>query len=243
MRNLHNAIGTEFGMENVAILRKWEQLEKKIADFKNHRRFTLRWLSQKNTPNSLKLKSNIKTTRGQRILEKAERQLANERMRNINNIIATCTWLRDTCIDQLKDQISNFFFQESVKFIERVRETRHQAVLKRQLSKFDQLWQRFRGGCSNQEIINGHPNSWYRQQGERLPAMVSDTPFTSAEEPPATTSITTTTDATTTKEYINRWVRNLSSTPLTEVQVSLLVHGPNFAVAPRHPHMGTTLLW
>ena len=68
MRNLHNAIGTEFGMENVAILRKWEQLEKKIADFKNHRIFTLRCLSQKITPNSLKLKSNIKTSRGKRIL-------------------------------------------------------------------------------------------------------------------------------------------------------------------------------
>ena len=104
MRNLHNAIRTEFGMENVAILRKWEQLEKKIANFKNHRRFTLRCLSQKITPNSLKLKSNIKTSRGKRILEKAERQVANERVRNINNTIATCTCLRDTCIDELKDK-------------------------------------------------------------------------------------------------------------------------------------------
>ena len=31
---------------------------------------------------------------------------------------------------------------------------------------------------------------------------------------------------------------NLSSIPLTEVQVSLLVHGPNFTVAPRHPSYG-----
>ena len=65
-------------MENVTILRKWEQLGKKIADYKNHRRFTLRCLSQKITPNSLKLKSNIKTSKGKRILERAERQLANE---------------------------------------------------------------------------------------------------------------------------------------------------------------------
>ena len=45
MRNLHDSISThiydvskgrEFGLENVlrAILRKWEQLEKKIADFR-----------------------------------------------------------------------------------------------------------------------------------------------------------------------------------------------------------------
>ena len=118
MRNLHNAIGTEFGMENVAMLRKWEQLEKKIADFKNHRRFTLRCLSQKITLNSLKLKSNIKTSRGKRILEKVERQLVNERVRNINNTIATCTCLRDTCMEDLKEQISNFDYQECVKFIE-----------------------------------------------------------------------------------------------------------------------------
>ena len=182
----------------------------------------------------MKLKSNIKTSKGIRILEKVERQLANERVRNINNTIATCTCLRATCIDELKDQISNIYFQESVKFIERVKETRHQTVLKRHLSKFDQLWQRFRGDCSNQETTNGHPNTQYREQGETLPAMVTDTP--SKEEPPVTTS-TTTTD-TTTKEYINRWVRNLSSTPLTEVQVSLLVHGPNFVVAPGHPPYG-----
>ena len=67
------SIGREFGLENVTILRKWEQLEKKIADFKNHRRFTLRCLSQKITPNSLKLKSNIKTSKGKRILERAEK--------------------------------------------------------------------------------------------------------------------------------------------------------------------------
>ena len=31
----------------------------------------------------------------------------------------------------------------------------------------------------------------------------------------------------------NAWVRNISSTPLTEVQMKLLSHGPNYAVVPR----------
>ena len=238
MRNLPNAIGTEFGLENVTILRKWEQLEKKIANYKNHRRFTLRCLSQKITPNSLKLKSNIKTSKGKRILERTERQLTNERVRNINNTIATCTCLRDTCMEELKDQISNFYFQESVKFIERVRETRHQTVLKRHLSKFDQLWQRSRGVRSKEDITYGCSNARFSKQGETL--------STDVLEDTSATSILSTTDTadtdTTTKEYINRWVRNLLSTPLTEAQVSLLSHGPNFAVAPRHPPMGTTSL-
>ena len=58
----------------------------------------------------------------------------------------------------------------------------------------------------------------------------------------ATTNLTTTDTDTTTKEYTKRWLRNLSSTPLTEAQVSLLLHDPNFTVAPRHCPMGTTSL-
>ena len=60
---------------------------------------------------------------------------------------------------------------------------------------------------------------------------------TAATPSTATTTSSTTTDAAT-SEDIQKWVKNLSSTPLTEAQVSLLVHGPNFAVAPRHPPYG-----
>ena len=229
MRNLHYSIRREFGLENVAILRKWEQLEKKIADIKNHRRFTLRCLSQKITPNSLKLKSNIKTSKGKRILERAERQLANECIRSINNTIATCTWLRDTCMKNLQDQISSFYFQECSKFIERVKETRHQIVLKRHLSKFDWLWQRSRGVWPQEHAENGCSNARFNKQREiTTPDVSKDTLATSNPTIPDTTA----------KEYTRRWVRNLSSTPLTEARFSLLLHGPNFTVAPRHPPWG-----
>ena len=33
----------------------------------------------------------------------------------------------------------------------------------------------------------------------------------------------------------NAWVRNISPTPLTEVQMKLLSHGPTYAVVPRSP--------
>ena len=32
----------------------------------------------------------------------------------------------------------------------------------------------------------------------------------------------------------NKWLVNLSSTPLTETQTSLLARGPTFAIVPRH---------
>ena len=221
MRNLHDSIGREFGLENVAILRKWEQLEKKIADFKNHRRFTLRCLSQRITPNSLKLRSNVKSSKGKRILERAERQLANEQVRNINNTLATCTCSRDTCMKELQDQISNFYFEECIRFIERVKESRHQIVQKRQMSKFDQLWQRNREIRPQEHAKNGHSKARLEKNRE-LPSNKS----------------TNQTSTDNTKEFTKRWVKNLSSTPLTEAQFSLLAHGPNFAIAPRHPPWG-----
>ena len=38
------------------------------------------------------------------------------------------------------------------------------------------------------------------------------------------------------------WVRNISSTPLTEAQLKVLLHGPNFAGAPRYPPVGKYIL-
>ena len=144
MRNLRAIIETEFGKENVIIMRRWEQLEKKIANFSNHRRFTLRCMSQKITPNSLKLKSSIKTPRGRQILQRAD-----EHIRAINNTIDTCTCIGDTGMNQLKGQINDFYFKECTEFISRVRECRHQTILGRHLRKFEWLCQQTRGGCSN----------------------------------------------------------------------------------------------
>ena len=232
MRNLHNIIGAEFGWESVAILKKWEQLEKKIANYKNHIRFTLRCLSQKIISNSLKLKSNIKTTEGKLIIYRAEKQLANECVRVINNTIDTCTCLRETCMEDLKSQISDFYFQECKQFIERVREQRKHTVLKRHLTKYEQLCQRLRlrGDCSNN--ISGCSKT-HHQYTDNLTVPANTTDITSI--PSTGTSQTTTA---TTSGYVSKWVRNLLGTPLTEAQVSLLAHGPNFAVAPRHPPYG-----
>ena len=105
MRNLHNILENEFGRESVAILRDWEHHVKKLADFKNHRRFTLRCISEKITPVSLKLKGNIPTKRGREIIERAEKQLLEERVRQINNTIDLCSHLTYTCIEELKGKM------------------------------------------------------------------------------------------------------------------------------------------
>ena len=47
---------SEYGKEKVKILWQWEKIEMKMADFKNHRWFTLRCLSNSIIPVSVQLK-------------------------------------------------------------------------------------------------------------------------------------------------------------------------------------------
>ena len=55
------------------------------------------------------------------------------------------------------------------------------------------------------------------------------------------TATTTTIETTETTTVTQKWVKNLSGVPLTQVQASLLAHGPGFAVTPPGiPLMGIT---
>ena len=149
MRNLHSIIEKEFGRESVAIFRDWEHHVKKLADFKNHRRFTLRCLSQKITPVSLRLKRNIKTERGIKIIQRVEKQLMDERVRQTNNTIDICSNLINTCMNELKVKIRQELFEKCQEFIDRIRERRHKTVLERHLKKYERLCQKTRGGHSH----------------------------------------------------------------------------------------------
>ena len=72
------------GKKTTAIYRNWEKMEGKVSDFKNHRRFSLRCLDKGLVPVSLKLKNLVRTQRGRIIIQKAEKQLLNERIKSIN---------------------------------------------------------------------------------------------------------------------------------------------------------------
>ena len=71
MRNIHAHIISEYGKESVKIFQQQKKIEIKMADFKNHRRFSLRCLSKGIIPVSVKPKGNY-------IVKKAERTLLNE---------------------------------------------------------------------------------------------------------------------------------------------------------------------
>ena len=105
MRNIHTHLRSEYGIESVRILRRWERIECKMADFKNHRRFSLRCLSEDVILVSINLRSNIRTPKGQYIIRRAEKALLNERIRSINNTINMFNHQRDTCKTDLEKKI------------------------------------------------------------------------------------------------------------------------------------------
>ena len=101
----------------------------KMADFSNHRRFSLRCLSEGLIPVSVRLKSNIKTPKGRQIIKKAEIALLNERVRSINNSLTMFTMQRDTCMNQLKDNLDKEIMDQCESFIKEKREIRHLKTL------------------------------------------------------------------------------------------------------------------
>ena len=158
MRNLTHILEEKYGKNTIGIFRNWEKMEGKVSNFQNHRRFSLRCLSQGVTPVSLRLKNLTRTQKGDGIIKRAERQLLNERIRNINFKIEKFQHDKYMYENQLheilkEDQIMWNACKEEV--LKR-KETRHQKVLKRQISKFERLIQgrkkQEQGGCSNQDV-------------------------------------------------------------------------------------------
>ena len=158
-RNINALIQTEFGKENVTMLRRWKHLEKKIANFSNHRRFNLRCISQNITSNSLKLKSNIWTSWGVKIFKVQRNNWQMNKWWSINNTIDICTYLRGTCMEELKDHINKKLYEECIECIKNVRESRHNNTLIRHLKKFNWLCHEIMSG--NWNHTGGH--SKYQQ--------------------------------------------------------------------------------
>ena len=123
-----------------------------MADFQNDRHFTIRCLGEKVVPVSIKLKSQVKTPKGLKIIRRAEISLLNERIRSINTTINMLNQEKDTHIKKLEEKLDEDLMKECESFIEKRKEARHQKTLSRQKRKFEALCQKSsfeRGGHSN----------------------------------------------------------------------------------------------
>ena len=139
MRNLHQIILQEYGLEAWCLFREWERLRLRETDYKNHRIFTLRYLHKELVPVSIKLKSTLNTTRAKKIIRRAEKDLIQARIKSINNILNNMAQQIEECRSQLGSIISTERLRECQGFIDKVGETRFNKVKLGQIKKFQNL--------------------------------------------------------------------------------------------------------
>ena len=108
-----------------------KKLNVKWQTSKNHRRFSLRCLSQDVIPVSIRLKSNIKMPKGLFIIKRVERSLLNERIRSVNNTINMLKIQKDTCINQIKSSLDEKTMEGCENFFILRRKSRHLKTLER----------------------------------------------------------------------------------------------------------------
>ena len=139
MRNLHNILLQEDGIEVRWLFRLWEKLKIRASDYRNHRIFTLRCLHSDLIPVSIKLKSTIKSTRAKQILRKAEKELLLARIKSINFILDNTSQQLEECRSKLATIISTQKLRECQDFVDKVSENRFNKVKQRQINKLNLL--------------------------------------------------------------------------------------------------------
>ena len=139
MRNLHQNILQEYGLEALHLFQDWERLWLRASNYKNHRIFTLRCIHKELIPVSIKLKSTLKTEKAEKIVRKAEKDLLQARVKAINSILDNVTKQTELCRSQLASILSAERLRECQGFIEKVGEIRFTKVKQRQVNKFNNL--------------------------------------------------------------------------------------------------------
>ena len=212
----------------------------------------------------LKNPLSYKSTRSYQIMHKAEKQLLYECIRNVNNILATLDKQREDQYRKFKDTIHNHEqdLDRSRLFINKIKEHRHDKIKRKHIEKFKKLHFKHYGYHHN---INRHTHSFDNidsgndtlSRQPNVPSSFSTsstttsttssihatpmapTPSTQAAAthpaPGQPSSITSTSNGHTCISHMDKWVINLSKTPLTKEQLSLLHKGPNFAITPKYP--------
>ncbi|XP_070398607.1 uncharacterized protein [Nothobranchius furzeri] len=82
-KNTPKMFKEKYGQQGTKDFRRLERLHQKRARLRNHLRFCLRCRDENITPTSLQLKTSIRTKTAQNIIERAQRALLKERIRNV----------------------------------------------------------------------------------------------------------------------------------------------------------------
>ncbi|XP_051781539.1 uncharacterized protein LOC127527292 [Erpetoichthys calabaricus] len=138
-QNMHRDIESHFGKDGLKLVREYEQTARKMADYRNHLRFSLRCRQSGITPKSLQMKSSVKGLRANKILQKAQSQLLNERVRQTNFTIDVLKSKEEQIHQRLSSLLDEKTLQQVLEFTEKARLAQHEKSKTRQKRKFDLL--------------------------------------------------------------------------------------------------------
>ena len=185
----------------------------KASDFKNHRIFMLKYIGHNLVPVSIRLKplksKQFISTSARKIIEKAERQLMQDRVRTINNTIEVNESNGNHNKTSLASIVTQVDLDRCINFIEKVRQDRFIKVKDRQVRKYELLSNR------NRSIQDSNHNFNNNRLTQRCNEASIDNSYQLVSD-----------------RDINKWVINLSKTELTTAQKTVLANGPNYAISP-----------
>ena len=187
MRNLHQILLQEYGVEMWHLFRDWERLQLRASNYKNHRIFTLRCLHKDLIPVSIKLKSTLKTEKARKIIRKAEKDLLQVRVKAINSILDNISKQTEECRSQLASIISAQRLRECQGFVDKVGEIRFIKVRQRQLNKYNMLKNKKEGNitranATNLTNSNNLPSQTGRQASTSFPCGEGSNPSQSGSQ-------------------------------------------------------------
>ena len=119
--------------------RTGEKSKLRDYNYRKHRVFTLKCISNELVPVSLRLKTTLKTEKARKIIRKAEKDLLQARVKSINSILGDNTKQTELCRSKLASIVSATMMDKCQKFVDKVSELRYIKIKERQVNKFNRL--------------------------------------------------------------------------------------------------------
>ena len=131
--------------KSVRLLRNQEFIVKKMADYRNHRRLSLKYIKVGIASVSCRLKNTLISYKGYHIIHRAEKQQLYERVRNINKTLYMYQNKRAECYAKLKNLIQDENISKYSLLIDKIKEYRHSKIRAKQTDKFYRLFKKYSG--------------------------------------------------------------------------------------------------
>ena len=155
---LPQRLSNDFDRTVIKRFREWEKMERKLAAFRNHLHFTLHCKHHGVFPRSLTLNCSMKGAGVEKILQRTQRALTNERITRIKQQIRFYQDKKDDCDEYLFTHLTNGVYTEVYNWMKQLRTKVFDIIRERQKTKFARLQAKQLGlGGDNDPIVNVDP--------------------------------------------------------------------------------------